>query len=84
MSLMSTLEAAAGTRSKIIRDHCLAPGTPKKKNYVLMKTQEPIYSSARFVAKTSIPFKLFSKHNINEHENKILELEKFKYIIGAM
>ena len=29
-------------------------------------------------------FKLFSKHNINEHENKILELEKFKYIIGAM
>ena len=35
---LSPFEAVAGMRSKIIRDHCLAPATPKEKNYALMKT----------------------------------------------
>ena len=29
-------------------------------------------------------FELFSEHNTSEHENKIVELEKFRYTIGAV
>ena len=29
-------------------------------------------------------FELFSEHNTSEHENKIVELEKFRHTIGAV
>ena len=51
-------------------------GTPEKTRHSLMKThQASIYSS--------VCIELFFDHIMNEHQNKIVELEKSKYTIGV-
>ena len=84
MSLMSTLEAAAGTRSKTILDHCRAPGTLKERRFFTDEEASAFVFICPLCGNDFGLFELFSKHNTSEHENKIVELEKFRYPIGAV